>query len=298
MIYKNITRQELEPYMSATLVWLENFDKTLESTEIVIRDTDHVYNSLRIEFSNYSNLDKVHEIEKIIDRYINTHCCLCGSTYGVRLVPYDDKASSEILNIFCKNCAAELEFKNQGLYGYLKFCIENDCSFRLNPKLRIKYKSGEISYCRLQDINYKEGNLFLDNGNPKKGWFNRTLGLLDKDDIYIVGADTGLRDINDERAYDGDIIICTTKDRKRFGGMLLTGPSGWSNRNVGPNPKWGTYRVCHGVGNLPSSLAWAQNFQIIGGVGDLSNFNGFGPDERWFEEWIRINNEQFSQYFE
>ena len=102
MIYRKITRQELEPYMGATLNWLERLDKTLESAEIVIRDTDHVYNSLRIEFSNYSDLDKVHKIERIIDQYINTHCCLCGSTYGVRLVPYDDKASSDILNIFAK----------------------------------------------------------------------------------------------------------------------------------------------------------------------------------------------------
>lgn len=53
MKYVNIRRSELIKYMPATIKWVEALDSTLTNNEIILRDTDHVYNSLRFEYANY-----------------------------------------------------------------------------------------------------------------------------------------------------------------------------------------------------------------------------------------------------
>ena len=53
MKYKDISRTELLKYMPATIKWVEAYDSSLTDTEIILRDTDHAYESLRFELSNH-----------------------------------------------------------------------------------------------------------------------------------------------------------------------------------------------------------------------------------------------------
>ena len=39
--------------MPATIKWVEAYDSSLTDTEIILRDTDHAYESLRFELSNH-----------------------------------------------------------------------------------------------------------------------------------------------------------------------------------------------------------------------------------------------------
>lgn len=297
MRYVNITRQELEPHMSATLSWLEHFDHNLNDVEICLRDTDHAYESLRVElaFQQYDAARST-EIEKIINEYVDSHCCLCGSSEGVSIWEYDSICSSKMLNTFCKNCTAKKLLNDQDLYSYLKYSFENNCKITMNPKIKIRFNSGEISYCRLQEIEYNNGTLHKK--DVKNSFYSRfrSKRLIEQNSFSIIGADTGLRDINDERAYDGDIIICKDINERKFGGMLLSRPTNWGKTGKEPNPQWFRYSVCHGYGNFPSSLSWAKNFKIVGSIGDVKVFNGFGANEVWFEKWLNENKELFNDH--
>ena len=109
--------------------------------------------------------------------------------------------------------------------------------------------------------------------------------------VYIVGMDLGLRDINDERVYDGDIVICKMADGHRFGGMIVDYSS--------INSQWTGERfmVCHGYGNFPSHFSLAKEFMVIGTIGENPNFSNLGPNESDFEIWLINNRNRFDSNF-
>lgn len=268
MKYVNIRRSELIKYMPATIKWVEALDSTLTNNEIILRDTDHVYNPLHFEYANY-HLKNLNEIEELINNYIGTHCCLCGSTDEIHL----DNPDDAIRTTFCGKCYAY----RQGLYERIKYNIIHNIKTDINPKARIRFASGQIYYTQLNNLTFDiQSNSIIYNGEQ----------------AYLIGVDFGIRDKNDERVYDGDIIICKMQDGRTFGGMILdyaSYNSQWSGEH---------FMVCHGWGNFPSPLSLAKEFTIIGHIAELSSFSGFGPSEVAFEQWLNENHEKFNSYFD
>lgn len=268
MKYVNISRLELIKYMPATIRWIEALDSSLTDNEIILRDTDHAYTSLRFEYTNYHS-QNLSEIEEKINNYIRHHCCLCGSRNEIHGEDSDDV----MLNTFCGRCYAY----RQGLYERIKYNITHCIKTDINPKVRIKLLTGKMAHTRLINLLFDSqfNNIVIHNGERAN----------------LIGVDLGIRDNNDERVYDGDIVICKMLDGRCFGGMLLDFTSS--------NPQWvgERFMVCHGFGNFPSPLSLAKEFKIIGNVGECSSFNGFGPSEENFEQWFYENQEKFNSYF-
>ena len=267
MKYVDISKSELIKYMPATINWIEALEATLKSEEIILRATDHAYESLRFYCSHP-------EIETLINNYIRTHCCLCGSTDEIQLGEYDAHASNAMLNSFCGKCYAY----RQGIYELIKYNITHCIKADINPKARIKSIPGIISYSRVNDITFdnQSNNIITHN----------------RERAYLIGVDLGIRDKNDERAYDGDIVICESQDGRLFGGMLL------DNASYNPRSHRERFIVCHGYGNFPTPLSLAKVFTIIGNIGECSSFDGFGPSEGAFEQWLLENREKFDTYFD
>ena len=258
--------------MPATIKWIEMLDSSLNDNEIILRDTDHTYDSLRFEYTNYGS-SNYQELDGLISKYISTHCCICGSTNEIQIDKYDARSSDAMLNTFCGRC---FSIRN-GLYSRIKYNLTHNITTDINPKTRIKFEDGQISYVRLNDLTIdKESNI-------------RTKKFGEK--VYIVGVDLGLRDINDERVYDGDIVICRMADGRRYGGMIVDYSS--------INPQWPGERfmVCHGYGNFPSHFSLAKEFKVIGNIGENANFLNLGPNERDFEIWLTNNQNKFDSYF-
>ena len=271
MKYKDISRTELLKYMPATIKWVEAYDSSLTDTEIILRDTDHAYESLRFELSNHQAQNN--SILGDIYHYVATHCCLCGSCDEIQIDEYDARASDAMLNTFCGRCFSI----KKGVYSRIKYNLRHNITTDINPKTRIKFEDGHISYVRLYDLSMDEQSNVRMKKNGKK--------------VYIVGVDLGGSRIIKKKIYDGDIVICTMADSSRFGGMIVDFPS--------INPQWHGERfmICHGYGNLASPLSAANVFEIIGNVGEFSGFNGFGPSEDFFEQWFNENQNKFNSYF-
>lgn len=272
MKYIDISRTELLKYMPATIQWVEAYDRNLMDTEIILRDTDHTYESLRFELRNY----KIHNYDSILRelyQYVATHCCKCGSSDEIQIDEYDARSSDAMLNTFCGRCFSI----KKGLYPRIRYNLTHNITTDINPKTRVKSEDGHISYVRLNDLSIDEKSDIRMKKSGQK--------------VYIVGVDLGLRDMNDERVYDGDIVICKMADGRRFGGMILD----YSSRNT----QWPGERfmIAHGYGNLPSHFSLAKEFIIIGNVGENSSFSNLGPNEEDFEIWLRNNQEKFDSYF-
>ena len=59
---------------------------------------------------------------------------------------------------------------------------------------------------------------------------------------------------------------------------------------------WRTIYDLPWLWNLASPLSAANEFEIIGNVGEFSGFNGFGPSEDFFEQWFNENQNKFNSY--
>lgn len=269
MKYIDINRADLIKWMPATIAWLEALDSRLSDDEIILRDTDHVYNSLRFERKDYSNRNS-DSILSEIDSYISTHCCLCGSTDNVKTIDNDNA----MLHTFCGKCLAVKE----GVYSKIKYQIshKNNVFFNFNPKVRIKFKNGNISYARINDLTI-DGNSTI----RKKS---------NNEELYIVGIDLALRDKNDERVFDGDIVICESKDGQRFGGMILE----YTSEHLFGSRSLFVYNNGH---SLPAPFSYVHRFEVIGTIAQNADFCGMGPREEDFDEWRSINKDRFDKYF-
>lgn len=108
--------------------------------------------------------------------------------------------------------------------------------------------------------------------------------------VKIVGADLGLRDINDERVYTGDILLAENDEGYRFWGMVKKEKSAWKDLAF-PNPQWEDYSLLHGWGNFPSPLAHATKFKIIDSVGSIKDFDGKEVNDGHYMQWCEENTD-------
>ncbi len=62
--------------MPATIKWIEKLDSSLNDNEIILRDTDHTYDSLRFEYTNYDS-SNYQELDGLISKYVSLFLRLC-----------------------------------------------------------------------------------------------------------------------------------------------------------------------------------------------------------------------------
>lgn len=276
MIYKDVDRNLLIKDIPHTIYYLESVDEKLKSEgiELTIRDTDDVHASIILDYP-CNEKEKIADI--LIREYLGSHCCKCGCHGNIVNQQHDDDYAYP-LNCICEECSV----KEKGFHKYIIFQIKkqsNDTSYRAKHiKLKLKIEEGKFIYRFADEVRFRN-NDFVVKSNLDR----------DKDEIVkIVGADLGLRDINDERVYTGDILLAENDEGHRFWGMVTKEKSGWKDLSS-PNPQWENYSLAHGWGNFPSPLSHATKFKIIDSVGSIKNFDGKEVSDGHYMQWCEEN---------
>jgi hypothetical protein len=277
MKYVDIKRGTLLNDIPHLIYFLENLEKGLGS-ELSIRDTDHTYAPISIEGlydpSSRAISDHIHD-------YCMHHCCKCGRTTNIcpeRPRGYEDYGFGLCI---CEDCMEEHLFKNYYIYEDLVNEIQEqtyDPSYKARHiKLRLKTTDGHFIYRFLKEVRL-ENNEFVVNSN---------INPQQKEIVKIVGWDIGLRDMNDERVYEGDILLAETEDGRRFCGTVKKYRTydGYSLTS----PQWMYYTLYHDGHNSPTSLAQSVRFKIIGTIGNIKDFDGYKIYDHQYEKWYEEN---------
>ncbi|MBQ5830597.1 MAG: hypothetical protein IIW44_03070 [Alistipes sp.] len=140
--------------------------------ELVIRDSDHMWHSLRLESEGELTADLYEEI----CNYTETHCCICGSNYRVHgkdVGFYDCKISYDyqmygdppFYTNVCINCFEKLYRNDVEADTLVKFQIkryteEGEVYNAPHKKIRLHTADGHIVYRFLKQI-YAEGDKYF-----------------------------------------------------------------------------------------------------------------------------------------
>jgi hypothetical protein len=286
MRFIEVSEKEMQEAMPATMRYLLQMDSHLREQygiEIQLQDTDHVYDSLRIElYEQHANSRYIYNNQIISDiyKYAQSHCCLCGSIEDVQLpTDFNDKYQDSLLNYKCLKCRSHAESLYNGMmYDLTKYSVDQTYPIK-NIKTRVITSDHKVIYKRFNELRVINGKLCILHHSSKD--------ITDYEVVYFAGFDIGLRDANDERVYSGDVLLATMQDNRKFWGMVQKTESGWGNRFEGPNPQWGKYSLLHGFTSFPSSLAWAKSFRIIGSVYNIKYFQGGNLTEKLYEQWVQ-----------
>ena len=264
-----------------TLSYLERVDYKLHEigSELIIRDSDHRWNSLRLEYQGNLNIDQRQQVEEQIRNYTESHCCLCGNSKDVSASQdYDSElyGCSPFVPFLCAECKA----KENGSYNHVVYMIKRqseDAAYRAKHiKVRLKTEDNNIIYRFADEIYYK---------NEQFVTLNRVNNTFES--VKIAGVDIGLRDIGGERVYDGDVLLAEDKNVRRFWGMVKLAEwlgHRWSTHDS-PSPQWRNFFLVHGWNNFDSPLMWATKFKIVGRVCDIANFDGAEANVGHYMVW-------------
>lgn len=273
---------DMERLMPATLKHLRQVDRQLQDDYgigIRVDEINSRHDVIRIGYYNTTaeNTDIASVIQQIksdnkidinLSEYIYTHCCVCGCQEDVK---YDG------FFYYCKRCR---EYNKSFYYGMLfdlRRYRNGQSQIINNIKTRLLTQDKKVIYKRFKELTIHDEKLCIPHLKNSHTEY---------EDVLYAGFDLGLRDITDERVYDGDVLLATMQNNCKFWGLVQKIESGWGNRFEGPNPQWGKYSLVHGFSTFPSSLAWAKSFRIIGSVYDIENFNGGDLTEDLYENWL------------
>lgn len=277
MRYEQTSRELLMGTIPHTIAYLESFDQMIANgIELVIRDTDHMHASLRLEFRNSNGFP--FEIYKQICDYAASHCCICGSTYKLQIA--NDKLGYDLwwtygdppfVPYVCMNCYERLYRMKMPYNKFVELQIHRqstELDYKAwHIKLRLQTMEGQVLYRFADDVLITNGHYVIkDKRNPT----NHEI-------VNLIGIDTGLRDINDERIFSGDILIMEIENaygRNRCITHIEASPS----RNN--NTIWCLYPR-DGNGNVPFEVA--TRVKIIGHLLAFSSF------DKWCDENAHID---------
>ena len=263
--------------------YLETIDSRLTNVELVIRDSDHMWHSLRLESEGELTADLYEEI----CNYTETHCCICGSNYRVHgkdVGFYDCKISYDyqmygdppFYTNVCINCFEKLYRNDVEADTLVKFQIkryteEGEVYNAPHKKIRLHTADGHIVYRFLKQI-YAEGDKYFITPRSLESKKIESISAHDyhnlKEPVTIIGVDTGKRDINDERIFTGDILLVKHKqfDRKWLAKMIGS-PRGIRGKD-GNTHYWGL----DDGHNFPAPFSEFSSVEIVGYMGNESIF--------------------------
>ena len=289
MRYKSIDRDILIKEIPYTILYLEQKEFLLKKSGIglYIRDTDHRYCSIRLGYEpiddavSYFEIEKrlkEGNIEKEIREYLGAHCCKCGKEIpkvgdDINYKPYRIDDYEFPLNCLCEDCSVK---ENEGFYEYIIYQIKKQSEDKLYKaqriKMKLKTKLGNFIYRFADEVIFEN----------EKFYCLSKFDLENKEEVLIVGMDLGLRDVNDERVYEGDVLLAEKKDGGLFWGMVKKKKGFFDGKD---------YVLIHGWNQFYSSLSWATKFKIIGSVGTIKNFDGDEVSDRHYEIWCEENKD-------
>lgn len=262
-----------------TYSWLKNLEPIVEndSCEIIIRDTDHRYDSIRVEVkSRLGDYDIAGKYMRQIDEYINSHCCRCGSTLDVRCIGEYSLCSS-----VCRDCAEILSIRGPKIEGpELELIPRLKHNERVSGiKCRLKALDGHIFYKFSDEISYKDGHFIVHKDGAEEK-------------VILAGVYTGLRDWKGERVYTGDIILAETKSGNKFWGLIMLG-NPWSKSDWDVSPRWSGFCLAHGMSDFPSPLSAATRIEVVGNVVEEDGYMGPIPNESDYERDYYAHNKEY-----
>lgn len=232
MKYKGVSRENLMSDIPYTITYLESIDSGLKDVELAIRDTDHRYNSLRLETNDSHMIPDA--IRHEVCRHTETHCCICGSDYLVREADIgfdisDTYGATPFWPYVCIDCYEKLYRDNVDAITLVKFqikrCTEEGNKYKApHKKVRLLTTDRHIVYRFVDEISVVGEEYFItpQNQASKNNLFSAIKSLFHtkREAVTILGVDTGKRDINDERIFTNDVLLVESK--------------GWGEANV----KW------------------------------------------------------------
>lgn len=294
MKYKCTDREYLLKEIPHIINYLETIDSRLSNVELVIRDSDHMWHSLRLESEGELSSNLYEEI----CNYTETHCCICGSNYRVHRKDvgfYDCKMNYDhqmygdppfYINV-CINCFEKLYGNMVDANTLVKFQIKRHTEEGKNynaphKKIRLLTADGHIVYRFLKQI-YAEDDKYFITPRSLESQNTASTSACDfhnlKEPVTILGVDTGKRDINDERIFTGDVLLVKHKlfDRKWLAEMIGS-PRGIKGQDDNTY-YWGLYDG-H---NFPSPFSEFSSVEIVGYLSNESIFE-------WQKKNINIVN--------
>lgn len=280
MKYLEISRDSLISDIPYTIYYLERIDAETRKVglEIHIRNTDHTYTPVRLEYSNYNNYSIW---DKQIREYLQCHCCKCGKNDEIKSHYNNCEDYECILCGLCEECAIK---EHQGRYAFVVYQIQKQSkekSYRANHiKVRLKTADGKTIY-RFADEIHIVNNAFV---------ITNKFNSFDTETVQITGVDLGIRDVNDERIFAGDVLLAETYDGRIGYGMIeeVEDKHAWLRE---PIPQYKNFFLTHGGNDFPSPLNWMEKFKVIGNIGDIANFDGKEPNDRHYWQWCEENKE-------
>lgn len=286
MKYLEISRDSLIADIPYTIYYLERIDSEVRKLgiEIHIRNTDHTYSPVRLEYSNYNNYSIW---DKQIREYLQCHCCKCGKNDEIKSYHDDCDGYECALCGLCEECAIK---ETKGKYAVVIYQIQKqskDKSYRANHiKVRLKTADGKTIYRFADEIHFVNNAFVITNK------FNSQ----DSETVQITGVDLGIRDVKDERIFAGDILIAETNNGKICYGMIqaVADKHAWLRE---PILQYKNFFLTHGYHNFPSPLNWMRKFKVIGNIGDIANFDGKEPNDGHYEQWCAENKELLDRVY-
>lgn len=276
MNFIDINRTIIEEFPH-TYDWLKDFEKVImnDNCEIIIRDTDHRYDSIRVEvLSRSGDHDTSWKYNTQIWNYINTHCCKCGSAKGVKTI-----GEYTLCSTVCSDCAEILKIKGVPIVGPETQLIPGLKHQSKIPivKCRLKAVDGHLFYKYSNELYYHDEQYKVRNGSSEET-------------VILSGVYTGLRDWKGERIYTGDIVLAEDSDKRKFWGLIMFGnPWGKSDRNI--SPQWNGFCLAHGWNSFPSALCWASRIEVVGNVVQNNEYVGPIPSDNDYESYCASHNE-------
>lgn len=262
--------------MPHTIQWLREFEPIVNRNgcEIVIRDTDHKYDSIRLEvYSLNGGPGKAWEFYIQMKEYIFSHCCKYGSTKEVKTI-----GEYSLISTVCKDCAEILSIREAAKSGPdFELTASLELGRRpLHIKCRLKAQDGHLFYKFSNELTFQDGKyLIIDNEKIEP--------------IILSGVYTGLRDWKGERIYTGDVVLGELSDGRKYWGMIMFG-NNWGKSERDISPQWNNFSLVHGSHSFHSALCWARKIEVIDNVVRSDKYVGPIPTSGDYEKYCFENN--------
>ncbi len=220
------------------------------------------YFSYRLLGNNEISPSILKKIEDELD-YLTSHTCYkCGR--------HTSDKFNIIENCFinlCDICNAEtfVGIEKARALATINYNAQKKGQIANIPEYRVRLinKNNKYFFDKLSNLYYKNGDFYISND------------IASNEKVRYAGIYLGVRDKNNERIYDGDVVFAQGMKEERhiqFWGMIF-------EHSDEQKKIFGKYGILHDANSFPSRLDWASEFEVVGNTFEDPNF----PFERLHE---------------